>query len=317
MSGARLASVGASVGVSVGVSVGASVGAGLTLIYTLLISSADAITKLIAGGYGAPQLFALSGLIVVVLCLVANRLSSKPKGLTTCAPRAMAVRSGATVLAAVSFFYAFRLLPFAEVFVFIGLMPILAGLMSALILREHVRPAAWLALGGGFVGVLFLFPQGVATVSWGHVWAFSAALFGTLSMIMARYIGRFESNALAQVLYPNLALFAIMGLALPFVWKPMPVSDLMWVVAYAALLFGARWLLVVALRLLAAHAVTPLMNLQFVWMVVLGVVFFGEYPATGTYFGVSIVIGTGLFLVWDQFAQSPLRWVFPRRLELK
>jgi drug/metabolite transporter (DMT)-like permease len=121
-------------------------------------------------------------------------------------------------------------------------------------------------------------------------------------MVIARYIGRFEANALAQVFYPNLAVFVVMGLALPFVWQPMPPSDLVWVGAYAVLLFGARWLLVVALRLLAAYAVTPLVNLQFVWMVILGALMFGEYPASGTYLGVAIVIGSGIFLVWDQYA---------------
>ncbi len=283
------------------------IGAGLVVIYTALISSADAITKLIAGGYAAPQLFALSGLIVVSLSILSDRHPSQRMGLATSCPRAMAVRSGATVLASVSFFYAFRNLPFAEVFVFIGLMPILAGLMSALILREHARPGAWIALGAGFVGVLCLFPEGVAGVSAGHLWAFSAAFFGTLSMVMARFIGRHETNALAQVFYPNLAVFAVMAVALPFVWKPMPLADLGWVVAYAVLLFGARWLLVVALRLLAAYAVTPLMNLQFVWMVVLGAVFFGEFPAPGTYVGVAIVIATGLFLIWDQLAPTTAR----------
>lgn len=290
----------------------ASVGAGLALVYTVLISSADAITKLIAGGYGAPQLFALSGLIVVGLALLADRHPSQRRGFATCAPRAMALRSGATVLAAVSFFYAFRHLPFAEVFLFIGLMPILAGLMSGLILRERVRAGAWAALGAGFIGVLCLFPEGVAAITIGHLFALSAAVFGTFSMVMARYIGRYESNALAQVFYPNLAIFAVMSLALPFIWRPMPLADLAWVAAYAGLLFGARWLLVVALRLLAAYAVTPLMNLQFVWMVVLGAVFFGEYPGQGTFLGVAIVIGTGLFLVWDQFAPSRGRRVQPQ-----
>ena len=46
-------------------SVGALVGAGLAILYTGFISGADAITKLIAGGYAAPQLFAFSGLIVI------------------------------------------------------------------------------------------------------------------------------------------------------------------------------------------------------------------------------------------------------------
>jgi drug/metabolite transporter (DMT)-like permease len=285
----------------------ALIGAGLVLIYTALISSADGITKLIAGGYAAPQLFCLSGLIVIGLSVLADRHPTQRRGLRTICPRAMAVRSGATVVAAVSFFYAFRELPFAEVFVFIGLMPILAGLMSGIILGEHVRAAAWGALAAGFVGVLCLFPAGINSLSAGHGWAFSASVFGTLSMVMARFIGRYETNALAQVFYPNLTVFGVMAIALPFVWRPMPIVDLGWVVAYAVLLFAARWLLVVALRLLAAYAVTPLMNLQFVWMVMIGAVFFGEFPAPGTYLGVAIVISTGVFLVWDQLTPTPAR----------
>jgi len=280
----------------------AALGTGLVIIYTAFISSADAITKLIAGGYAAPQLYAMSGLIVVALSVLADRHKSQRRGLKTTCPRAMALRAAATVGASVCFFYAFKLLTFAEVFLFIGLMPILAGLMSGLILGEHVRPAAWVALGAGFVGVTCLFPAGFDSITLGHLFAFAAAVLGTFSMVMARFIGRYENNSLAQVFYPNIAIAASMAVALPFVWVPMPLADLAWVFAYAAFLFAARWVLVVALRLLAAYTVTPLMNLQFVWMVILGAVFFGELPAAGTYLGVTIVIASGLFLVWDQFA---------------
>jgi len=277
-------------------------GAGLVVIYTALIAGADGITKLIAGGYAAPQMYCLSGLMVMGLSVLADRHPRQRLGLATCCPRAMALRSGATVVAAVSFFQAFRLLPFADVFLFIALMPILAGLMSGPILRERVRPAAWVALAAGAVGVLCLFPGGLQSISTGHLYAFSAAVFGTFSMVMARFIGQYESNALAQVFYPNMAIFGSMALLLPFVWVPMPVADLAWVAGYALLLFGARWLLVVALRLLAAYAVTPLMNLQFIWMVVLGALAFGEWPGAGTYLGVAILIASGAYLVWDQLA---------------
>lgn len=282
----------------------AGLGAGLAVLYTVFISSADAITKLIAGGYAAPQLYALSGLIVLTLAALTDRHPGQRRGLKTRCPKAMALRSLFTVMAAICFFYAFRYLPFAEVFLFIGMIPILAGIFSGLILDEHVRPMAWLALVAGFVGVAFLFPAGIRSIQIGHLFAFAAAVTGTLSMIASRYIGRVENNSLAQVFYPNLALCLTMACALPFVWKPMPLADLGWVAAYAGLLFLARWLVVVALRLLAAYAVTPLMNLQFVWMVVIGAVGFGEYPGAATYLGVTIVISSGLVLLWDQFGRS-------------
>lgn len=282
-------------------------GVGLVALYTALISSADGITKLMGSGFAAPQLYALSGLLVVGMCLVSDRHRSQRRGMRTTQPFAMGLRSAATVVAAVSFYYAFAILPFADVFVFIGLMPLIAGMLSGIILREQVRPMAWAALSAGFIGVLCLFPDGMSSISLGHVFALSAAIFGTLSMVLARYIGRAESNALAQVFYPNLALCLTMLVCLPFVWQPMTATDFGWVVAYAVCLFAARWALVVSLRLLRAYTVTPLMNLQFVWMVLIGAVFFEELPPVGTYLGVAIVIGSGLVLVWDQFAPLTVR----------
>ncbi len=282
-------------------------GAGLVALYTALMSGADGITKLIAGQFEAPQLYAISGVIVVALTLLVDSHPGQRRGMRTTCPRAMALRAGATVLAVFAFFYAFRLLPFADVFLFVGMIPIFAGLMSGPILGERVRPTAWVALLAAFIGVLCLFPTGWSGMQAGHVWALLACVLGTFSMVMARYIGRFETNALAQVFYPNLAIAVSMGIALPFVWKPMGLGDLAWIVGYASLLFVARWVLVVALRMLEAYIVTPLMNLQFAWMVLIGAVFFGEYPSAGTYLGVAIVIGAGLFLLWDQYAPEGQR----------
>ncbi|MGR3322510.1 MAG: DMT family transporter [Pseudooceanicola sp.] len=280
-------------------------GAALVVVYTGFISSADAITKFLAGGYAAPQLYAVSGFLVVAMALAAARMQGGTRGdLRTTCPGAMALRSAATVVSATCYFYAFRLLPFAEVFVFIGLVPLMAGLLSGPILREHVRPAAWCALGAGFVGVLCLFPGGLAAMEPGHLIALAASASGTLSMVLARHIARFEQNSLAQVLYPNLLLALVMAAALPFVWRPMPLADLGWAAAYAATLFAARWLLVLALSRLAAYAVTPLMNLQFVWMVLLGAFVFGEYPAGHIYLGSLIVIASGAWLVHDRVAEA-------------
>jgi len=275
-------------------------GVALTLFYTALIATADGITKLFATAYAAPQLFAVSGGIVAALSLAANRREGRWRGVATRCPRAMALRAGATVLGSVAFFYAFRLLPFAEVFLFIALIPLVAALLSGPVLGETVRPQVWAALGLGTGGVLCLFPAGLGSVGLGHMVAFAAVLLGTVSMLASRYIGQRDDNLLAQVFYPNLALMAAMAFALPFVWQPMGLRDLGWAVAYAVFLFGARWVLVAALRLLPAYVVTPLMHLQFLWMVAIGAVAFGEWPGPGVWLGAAIVVAAGVWLVWDQ-----------------
>ncbi|KMK67399.1 EamA-like transporter family [Puniceibacterium sp. IMCC21224] len=292
-------------------------GAVLVALYTLMISAADGITKHISGSFAAPQLFCLSAGIVLALAYGVSRTPfGLPGGadgvtgagrLTTRCPRAMAVRSLLTVLACVGFFQAFRLLPFADVFLFIGLMPVIAALLSGPVLDEPIRPQAWAALGLGTLGVICLMPGGLSGLQPGHFWALLAALTGTGSMVASRYIGRVETNALAQVFYPNLAILVVMGVALPFVWQPMALADLGWIAAYATFLFFARWVVVVALRLLPAYVATPLMNLQFVWMVAIGFVAFGEVPGSGTMIGVALVIASGLWLIADELV--------PRRRE--
>ena len=280
-------------------------GVGLTVLYTLLISTADAITKMFAISYAAPQLFALSGGIVALLSLVSNRRAGRWRGLRTRCPRAMALRAGATVLASIAFFHAFRLLPFAEVFLFIALIPLLAALMSGPVLGERVRSQVWAALILGTLGVLCLFPTGLSGIGPGHFAALAAVVLGTASMVASRYIGMRDDNILAQVFYPNLALMAVMACALPFVFRPMGLVDLGWAFAYAVFLFGARWVLVAALRQLPAYVVTPLMNLQFLWMVAIGFLAFGESPGAGVYLGGAIVIAAGFWLVRDQARPRP------------
>lgn len=274
-------------------------GAGLILLYTGLISLADGITKDLAGRYAAPQMYVIAGIVVVALCLGSTRLGKTRQTLRTRCPRAMALRAMFTVAATVCFFLAFRYLPFAQVFLFIGMMPLFAALLAGPILGDTVSPASWGALAAGFLGVLCLFPQGFADIGSGHLAAFAAAFLGTVSIVLSRYIGRYDAQGIAQVFYPNLALLVVMGVALPYVWQPMSASDAAWAVVYGVLLFAARALLVIALRRLAAHAVTSLMKLQFVWMVLIGAMVFGEWPTLYTYIGVAIVICSGLFLVYD------------------
>lgn len=275
-------------------------GVGLTALYTLLISSADAITKLFSASHAAPQLYAMSGGVVALLSLIANRREGRWQGMRTACPGAMTVRVLATVAATAAFFYAFRLLPFAEVFVFIAMIPLVSALLSGPILGEHVRPQVWLALAFGTVGVLCLLPTGLSSVSLGHGLAMAAVMLGTVSMLASRYIGVRDANILSQVFYPNLALMIIMASALPFVFTPMSVADLGLVIVYAVVLFGARWVLVAALRLLPAYVVTPLMNLQFLWMLLIGFTVFGEVPESGVYVGAAIVILAGSWLVLDE-----------------
>ncbi len=280
------------------------VGAALAVLFTGMIAAADGITKLVSGSYEAPQLYALSAGLVVLMSAGATRMS-KGETLRIKSVKAMALRSALTVVAAVAFFQAFRLLPFADVFLFIGLIPLIAAALSGPMLGETPRPLAWIALSLGAGGVLFLLPGGISGAQAGHLWAVLAALSGATSMLLSRVIAKVERAPLAQVFWPNLGLALVMAVALPFVWKPMGLMDGVWIVAYAGFLFGARYVSAEAMRLLPAYVAMPVMNVQFVWMVGIGIFAFGEVPSVGTVLGVMLVIASGLWLVAEETLLKP------------
>lgn len=281
-------------------SLGVTGGAMLVVAYTLLITLADAATKHLAISFEAPQVLMICSALICAFCLAQGASAPGRRALTTGCPGAMAVRAVMTVLASVGFFYAFALLPFAEVFLFIAMVPIFSGLMSAPILGEKVAPATWAALAIGSAGVYLLFPAGLQSVSVGHLIAFGASFSGTLAIVMARHMGRIEQRPLAQVFYPQLAVFVTMAAATPLFWQPMGLVDVALAAGCGLALFAARYLLAVALQELPAYTVTPLINLQFVWMVLIGMVAFSEIPAPNTVIGACIIVGCSLFLVQEQ-----------------
>lgn len=276
------------------------IGVALVLIYTALIAVADGITKLIAADFAPAQLYAFSGLLVAAFSVLAGRLPGQDRSLRTRAPVAMAGRAVATVLASIGFFYAFRHLPLADVFVFVALMPVFAAIMAGPVLGERLGVVSWVSVILGVVGVFFLLPAWSGTYGWGALAGLLGALLGTISVTLARLISQSESNALAQVFYPNLALGLTMLVVLPFVWRPMDLFDLAMILACGVLLFLARWLLVLALSILPTYAVTPLLNLQFVWMVLIGAVFFGELPSLSIYFGMVLAAGASAVILREQ-----------------
>lgn len=282
-----------------------AVGVGFLVASTLAATLADGTVKDLSARLEAPQVFFLSGLIMAGLSLLAARAGSRmglftTSCLKTTVPGLLLWRSVATVVASLGFFYAIAMIPLAEIFLFVGLMPLMSALMSRHLLGERVDATAWAGLGLGLIGVLMLFPNGLSGFSLGHLAGFCGAFAGTVSLVLSRLMARREANTLVQVFYPNLALAAVAAIMLPAIWQPMAMIDVARIFLYSGLLFLARWSMVMVMQRLRAPVALPLMNIQFVWMVAVGFVFFGEVPAITTVVGALLVMCAGAIALMEQ-----------------
>lgn len=275
-------------------------GAALTLLNTLVGVTADASAKDLVASHAAPQLMALSGLLAVGIGLGLSAAGQGRVILHTATPGRVALRSGLGALSTLGFFLALRDLPFAELFPFMALMPIMGAALSALILREQIAARVWVALACGMTGMLILFPDGVQSIGSGHVYGFGASLAGAASIVLSRGICRSHTHAFAQVFYAQLACAVLGLLALPFVWQPISVGDLGLLVVYTCFLLLTRWLMVTIVRLLPAYVAMQIANVQFVWMVVVGHLVFGETTGAHVWLGAGLIVASGIWLVQAQ-----------------
>lgn len=283
-----------------GLPTAALTGAVLTVLNTLIGVTADASAKDLVSSYAAPQLMALSGLLAVALGLGLAAAGQGRMILATATPRRVALRSCLGALSTLGFFLALRDLPFAELFPFMAMMPIMGAALSALILHEKIAPKIWGALACGGIGMAILFPDGVQGMTTGHLYGFAASLAGAASIVLSRGICRSHTHAFAQVFYAQLACALLGLLALPAVWQPMGWADLGLLAVYTGFLLTTRWLMVVIVRRLPAYVVMQIANVQFIWMVLIGQSVFGETTGAHVWLGAGLIVASGIWLVQAQ-----------------
>ncbi len=274
-------------------------GAGLALQSMAIYATHDAVVKTLGASYSAVQIIFFSALLSFPILTVILLRDKRGGSLRPVHVGWVALRAVATVLTGVSAFYAFSHLPLAQVYPILFAMPLLITIMAIPLLGERVGRHRWAAVVVGLVGVLIVVRPGQAELQLGHLAALLAAFCGALASVIVRKIGS-EERSVVLLISPLLGNFLAMGLALPFVWTPLQLPDLLLMGVVA--LFGliGAFLSILAYRAGEAAIVAPMQYSQILWAVFFGWVFFEESVDLQTLLGAAIVIVSGLYIVWRE-----------------
>jgi len=274
-------------------------GAGLGLASMAIYATHDAVVKQLGRTYSAIEIIFFAALLSFPILTVILLSDPRDTSLRPVRPFWVILRAAATVATSVSAFYAFSHLPLAQVYPLLFAMPLLITIMAIPILGERVGWHRWAAVIVGLIGVIIVVRPGEANLGLGHLAALTAAFCGALASVIVRKIGN-EERSVVLLLSPLLGNFLAMGAALPFVWVPLQLPDLglMAVVALFGLI-GA-FLSILAYRIGEAVIVAPMQYSQILWAVFFGWVFFHERVDVTTVLGASVVIVSGLYIVWRE-----------------
>ena len=271
-------------------------GALLALLAFGIFSTHDVVVKILGGLYSPFQIVFFSVLLSFPLAMVMMMRDAQPGTLRPVHPWWLALRTGAAVVTGISAFYAFSVLPLAQVYAILFAAPLLITILAIPVLGEVVRLRRWLAVLVGLAGVLVVLRPGSTDLTLGHLAALAAAVGGSLASIVVRKIGN-EERPVVMLLYPMMVNFVLMAIALPFVYVPMPVEHLGLLAIIATFAWIASRLVIAAYQAGEAAIIAPMQYSQIIWASIFGYVFFGEVIDQATAIGASIIIASGIYIV--------------------
>lgn len=213
-------------------------------------------------------------------------------------PLFQATRSLCLVAANAAFFWALNYLPLADTLALFFISPILVTAMSPLVLGERVDFKRWLAVAGGFVGVLVIIRPGFQELNAGTgLGLLSGVLYACFMLLTRRVQGL---PVLVTTLYNALPGAIAITLAAPLFWQWPDAMQWPLLVAIGMISVAAHTMLVMSFQRADASVLAPFAYTEIISGTIVGYIWFGDMPDTWTFAGAAILMASGLFISWNE-----------------
>ena len=283
---------------------GPALAIGLVLLSSLLYSLGYALSKRLieTWHFDAMQLFVLRSLLVLSGLVVLHVTGLKRLSLTRLLspPQAWTQRlaAAALVLSAVLAMIGYGHLAVTTATAFSYTTPLLVTVLAAILLHERIPAQRWIAVALGFAGVLVIVhPAGGGAGGAGHLIGVGAALGSAILYATQQMIIRHarESMTTADVVaQAALVGLVLLGGAMPFVWRSVPASAMLLIVASTAAQTGGLLTIAAAIRQGQISRLAPWQYGGMIWAMVLDLVMFRHTPGMVALCGAVMIVAGGL-----------------------
>lgn len=194
-------------------------------------------------------------------------------------------------------FGAISFLPLAEVKAISFISPLLVTVFAVWLLKEHVSRGRWIAILVGFGGTLFIVRPGSAMLNPAVFLALGSAFCYSLYQILTRRISG-DDGPITALFYTAFVGFVFMSFVLPHVWKTPQLIHLPVFLLLGAAGMSGHFLLIKALEIERASALSPFGYTQLLWISLAGFLVFGDVPDGHSLVGMAVIVGSGLYVAW-------------------
>jgi S-adenosylmethionine uptake transporter len=261
----------------------------------------DAFMKAVLGDLPLFQALTLRGLFTSALLLALALYMRGLKWPARAKDRWLIVlRTVAEVAGAFLFMSALSQMPMANLSAIMQVMPLAVTLASALVFKE---PLGWRRLTAiliGFLGVLLIVRPGTEGFNIYSVYALATVAVVTVRDLAARRLSvEVPSLTVAWITAMGVGLMGVVG-AMFTEWAPVSVNDLFWLVGASLFVIVGYLFSVMAMRVGEIGFIAPFRYSSLIAALILGFLFFGEWPRPMTLVGAFIVVATGVFTLYRE-----------------
>ena len=179
--------------------------------------------------------------------------------------------------------------------------PILVAAGAVLFFKENVSWRRWSSIIIGFIGVVLVIQPGSQNLDYAVIWAVVALVAFSIRDLVTRLTPPDIPSA-------SIATFTMIA-AFPFTagWvffggeKFFP-PEIDWVVVASMIILGSfgYLLLITSLRLGELSAIMPFRYSRIVFLLILGVLVFGERPTASMLVGAALILISGVYIMWRE-----------------
>lgn len=275
----------------------------MALLATVAYATVDTLSKYQAREYPVGMIVWARYFVPLVLLLAVFLPRRGARMLRTAFPVVQLARGVLLTAGTIFIVFAYRVMPIAEAQAISFIHPVLLTLLAVIFLREKVSPLGWAAVLIGFSGVLIIVRPGGGLFTPAAILPLGLAFCFSSYQIFTRLIsGREDSlNSLFCVL---LVGSVAMSLALPFSWIDPSPKGLFFFALIGVTSGIGHFSTIKALEYAPASLLAPFAYIQLLWVSILGVLVFGDFPDAVTLIGMGVVVAGGLLVAASRRRQG-------------
>jgi drug/metabolite transporter (DMT)-like permease len=262
----------------------------------VLFCTMDAMVKGLGGTYGSFQLMVFRSGVALVPVAVMIWHAGGMRVVRSNRPWLQALRVTIGFGSMFGFFYAFPRMPLVDAYAISFSAPLFMVALSVLILKEPVGWRRWTAVGVGFAGVLIMLdPWGIEFHAVSLI-ILAATFCYSLSTVMVRLLSRHDPDVVTLFWFAIVGTVISLACAIPeWIWPPP--MDWVWLLTLGLLGGFAQILITRAWRLAPAAVLAPFDYVSIILAVAFGYLWFREEPSWTVWYGLPLVVGSGLYIL--------------------